>query len=141
MKEQLAALGLTAFQTILLPLFALVATWAGIRLQAWLKEKIKNERIEGVFLRLEAIVEAAVKEVAQTFVSTLTEVTPASLEEARARALDSIRSHLGPRGLEELKAVLGLGDTDAAEKLIVTVLEAKVHDLKMDGLLAQGGVA
>lgn len=141
MKEQLAALGLTALQTILLPLFALVATWAGVQLQAWLREKVKNLRLEGMLLRLEAIVEAAVKEVAQTFVSTLTEVTPAALEEARQRALESIRSHLGPRGLEELKTILGLGDTDAAEKLIVTVLEAKVHDLKMDGLLAQGGVA
>ncbi len=141
MKEQLAALGLTALQTILLPLLAIVATWAGLQLQAWLKEKVKNLRLEGMLLRLEAIVEAAVKEVAQVFVSNLTEVTPAALEEARERALESIRSHLGPRGLEELKTILGLGDTDAAEKLIVSVLEAKVHDLKMDGLLAQGGVA
>ncbi len=140
MKEQLAALGITALQTILLPLFALVATWAGLRLQAFLKQKVKNLRVEGMLLRLEAIVEMAIKEVAQTFVSTLTVVTPANLEEARARALDSIRSHLGPRGLEELKVVLGLGDTGAAEKLVVTMLEAKVHDLKMDGMLDLGGV-
>jgi hypothetical protein len=141
MKEQLAALGLTALQTILLPLFALVATWAGIRLQAWLKEKVKNERIEGILVRLETIVEAAVKEVAQTYVSNLTEVTPAALEQARERALESIRSHLGSRGIEELKTILGLNDTGAAEKLVVTMLEAKVHDLKMFGLLNVGGAA
>jgi hypothetical protein len=141
MKESFAALGLTALQTILLPLFVLVATWAGIRLQAWLKEKIKSERVAAALVRLETIVEAAVKEVAQVFVSTLTEVTPAALEQARERALDSIRSHLGPRGLDELKTVLGLSDTAAAEKFVVTTLEAKVHDLKMFGLLAQGGVA
>ncbi len=134
MKEQLATLGITVL-TAILPILGLVLTWAGIQLQSWIRLKVNNERLEGVLLRLEEAVEGAIKEVHQTVLSALDAPTKENLAEARQMALASIRSHLGPRGLKELMHVLGLDDGVSVERLLVTKLESKVHDLKKSGQL------
>lgn len=135
MNETLAAFGIVALKVIL-PLLGGVLTWAGVHLQALIKTRVKNERVQGVLSRLETVTEASVKEVEQTFLSELRTVTPADLEKAKATAIAKIRSHIGPRGVEELKTVMGYDDHSDVDRLIVTTLEATVHDLKNEGQLA-----
>lgn len=135
MKDQLATLSATLFQDVILPLLGIVATWAGVHLQALLKARVKNERVQGALSRLATITVASVKEVEQTFLSELNTVTSADLEKARNAAVAKIRSHVGPRGLEELKGVMGYDEGSDVDRLIVTTLESTVHDLKNAGQL------
>lgn len=129
MKPQLTQLTTDALQ-LLAPVVLALIGWLGLRLQKLIATKVENEKIEGVLLRLEAVVETAVKETAQTFLSNLKSPTPKDYKKARAMALESIKAYVGPRGIEEAKKVLGLQEDGALEKLIASLLEATVHDLK-----------
>ncbi len=127
MKEQ--------FYTAIFSLLTLVVTWVSIQARAWIAAKVKNETAKGILGRLDDTVEAAVKEVEQTVLSSLTTVSPGDLSAAKTAALKTIESHLGAKGIAELMAVLGMTDASALGKYLETQLEAKVLDLKTQCVL------
>lgn len=130
MKEQLAALGIEvvkALSPILVALLGLI----GVKINQMLQAKIKNVTLEGILARLNDTVWNSVKEVEQTFVSNLPDNANADdFAKAKQMALDTIKSHMGPKGLAELQNILGLNDPAAVDKYIVTILESRVHDLQ-----------
>lgn len=97
----------------------------------YLKSKTKNAQVLGALDRLDQVTEDAVKDAQQRVVSS---VKPGDnlnqvLTEAKASALDSVKSHYGEKGIQELKKVLGWDDV---QKNLSTKIEAKVHDLKLE---------
>lgn len=132
MKEQLASLGVSVLQALSPALLALLG-WIGVKIAALIQAKVKNVTMQGILTRLDDTVLASVKEVEQTFVSNLKDGKPDDFAKAKQMALDSIKSHMGTKGMGELKTVLGLDDPAALEKFIVTMLESKVHDVSQAG--------
>jgi hypothetical protein len=55
-------------------------------------------------------------------------------------AIDSVKSHLGMKGIAELAKILGL-EGGAVEKLLSTRVEAAVHDLKVARMNGVHGTA
>lgn len=131
MQEQLETVGILILKGVVLPVVGLLVTWASLKLPTWISAKVKNESVAGVLARLSALAFTVVTEVQQTFVSTLKDPTPEQLKEALDRALASLKTYLGPKGIKELMTVLGLENEAAADKLITTYIEASVHSLKM----------
>lgn len=97
----------------------------------YIASKTKNAKIQAALNRLDTVVDDAVKSAQQTIIGSIKpgDDLAKSLAEAKAAALASVESHYGPKGIDELKTVLGWDDL---EKNLSTKLEAKVHDLKMD---------
>lgn len=131
MQEQIETVGILILKGVVLPVVGLIVTYASLKLPQWIKTKVKNQSAEGVLERLSLLAMNVVMEVQQTFVSTLVDPTPEQLKEALAKALASLKAHLGPKGLKELEDVLGLDGDTAVERLIITFLESAVHTLKM----------
>lgn len=130
MPVEIDTIGILIIKGVVLPVVGLVIAWASLKLPEWVKAKVKNETVEGVFLRLTTLAFTVVQEVQQTFVSTLVDPTPEQLKEARDKAIDTIKSHLGPKGLAEIKNALKLSDDSAVEKLITSFIESAVRSLK-----------
>lgn len=130
MQEHLETVGILVLKGVVLPIIGLLVTWASLKLPEWVKAKVKNESVEGVLMRLTTLAFTVVQEVQQTFVSNLTSPTPEQLKEARDKALAALKTYLGPKGLEELKKVLGLDGDTAVERLLITFIESAVHNLK-----------
>lgn len=123
----------------LLPQLLLIASPIALAALAWLSMKAanlinantKNAYLRGVMLRLNDATLTAVREVQQVYVSTL-KAGPLSVDQAtraKAAALDSVKSHLGARGLVELAQVLGLDGT-AVDRLLGAKVEAAVAEIK-----------
>ena len=132
MKEQLAALGIEVVKALSPVLVALLGL-IGVKINQMLQAKIKNVTLEGILSRLNDTALNAVKEVEQTFVSRLQNATPEDWAKAKQMALDTIKAHMGPKGLAELQGILGLTDPAAIDKYIVTILESRVHDINTAG--------
>ena len=127
MKEQLAQIGLDALKALSPVILALIG-WIGLLIEKQIRAKIKNEALQNALSRLDTVIIDAVKEVQQTFVSGLKKPTAEDFKKAKSMALATIETHLGKRGQEELKLILGLEDL---YPLINTKLEAHVLDIKM----------
>jgi hypothetical protein len=127
MKAQLASIGVTALQMLSPVLVALMAL-ATKKLHTWIDSKIKNEQVRGILDRLDDTAMTVVQEVEQTVVSKLDPSQPLGTNAVNAKnaAIASLKTHLGQKGLDEAKQVLGIGDSDL-EKVIVSFIEAKVH--------------
>lgn len=91
--------------------------------------RIKNERLRGILDRLSDVAMTAVMSVEQTIVSTLDPTKPLgdNAKKARDAALDEMKTHLGQKGLDEAKTVLGIASDDAVDKLLISYIESKVH--------------
>lgn len=108
----------------------------GVRM---LQAKIKREYLRNVLQRLQITAMDAVKETWQTYVSALAEgkandgkLSQSEREEAKRRAIATIKAHLGAKGIRELLKVLGL-DEAALDKLLGTQVESAVYDAKLAG--------
>lgn len=140
MQEHVETIGILVLKGVVLPVIGLLVTWASLKLPQWVKAKVKNESVSGVLERLSLLAMNVVMEVQQTFVSTLKEPTTEQLKEARDKAIAALKAHLGPKGLQELKDVLGLDGDTALERLIITFIESAVHTLKLTPRPVSGAV-
>lgn len=120
---------------ILSPVLLAALTWVAARVAQLISAKVKHEWLRGVLLRLDDAVLNATREVQQAVVNEIKagradgRLTAEERAQVKARAVESIRSHLGVKGLAELGRVLGL-DNGCVEKLLSTRVEAAVHDLR-----------
>jgi hypothetical protein len=136
-------LGLKIFEA-LSPLLLAALTWAAAKLAQYIQAKVKSEYLRGVLVRLDDAVLAAVREIQQVTVEAIKaasadgKLTPEERAKVKQAAIDSVKSHLGTKGLAELAKILGL-EGGAIEKLLSTRVEAAVHDLKQ--ARATNGVA
>jgi hypothetical protein len=127
-------IGLKALE-ILSPILLAALAWLASKAAALITAKVQNEYLRGVLVRVDDAVYAAVRELQQVTVEAIKAasadgtLTPEEREKVKQAALDSVKSHLGMKGLVELARVLGLSD-GAVEKLLSTRIEAAVFDMK-----------
>ena len=120
---------------VLVPFAAAGVHWLGSRAGDLIRAKVDNEALRGVLLRLNDAVITAVKDLEQTLVDEVklaAEDGRISREERRRikdKAVRQVKSYLGPTGLKELGAVLGLWEL-SVEDFIGSKVEASVLDLK-----------
>jgi hypothetical protein len=139
MKETLATLGVVALK-LLSPVILALIGWIGVHLAALIRTRVKNETIQGLLMRLDNAAVNAVKEVEQAFISNLQQGSPADFARARDMALATIKAHFGSQGLQDLEKALQLDGPEAVEKLLNSVLEARVHDLKAQNSTPAGAL-
>lgn len=130
MPVEIETFGILVLKGVVLPVVGLLVTWASLKLPMWIKAKVNNESIEGVLTRLSSLAFTVVQEVQQTFVSALADPTSEHLKEARDKAIATLKSHLGPKGLVEIRNVLKLADDEAVDRLIISFIESAVLMLK-----------
>lgn len=124
---------------VLSPVLMAALTWVAAKVAQLISAKVKNEWVRGVLARLDDAVLNAVREVEQSVVAEIKaaradgKLTADERARVKAQAIESIRSHLGVKGLGELGRVLGLED-GCLEKLLSTRVEAAVHDLRRSGM-------
>jgi hypothetical protein len=117
------------------PVLLAACTWVAAKLAQWINARVRNEYLRGVLVRLDDAVLGVVREVHQVTVDALKAATidgklpPVARESVKQVALNAIKSHLGPRGMNDVERVLGL-KADSVDRLIITKIEAAVHDLK-----------
>jgi hypothetical protein len=130
MKEQLRSLAITAVQVLSPVIIALLGLLAK-RLLDLIDARVKNETIKGILERLDQTALTVVTEVQQTIVDNLDPNAPRdSLLKARDAAVANLKTLLGKKGLDDIKKVLGLPD-DGLDKILITFVESKVHELKL----------
>lgn len=113
-------------------LLTLALGWLAVRYASWIKEKVKNSRVEGILLRLGEAVFKVVRELQQTVVDKAKasdEWNEEKAKEVKAAAIAKLKEYLGPKGIAEAMAVLGL-DMPGLEKLLGTMIESDVYDLR-----------
>lgn len=131
MQDQIEMFGMMLIKGVLGPAFVVFVTYAAAHLGAWIRSKMHNEVVVGVLDRLAQLAINVVREVQQTVVSSLPDkADKAALLAARDQALETLKSHLGEKGLRELMTVLGLKDDDAVVKLLISYIESSVLSLK-----------
>lgn len=132
--QEIETIGLLFLKGVVLPALGILAVWAATNLPKWIAVKVKNERMAGVFDRLGQLAFTVVQEIQQTVVSNLadkeSEDAETQLRAARDQAIATLKSHLGPKGLLEIKTALQLTDDTAVEKLITSFIESAVLMLK-----------
>ncbi|MFH0899711.1 MAG: hypothetical protein V2A73_03685, partial [Pseudomonadota bacterium] len=120
---------------VLSPVLLAALTWVAAKVAQLINAKVRGETVRNILLRLEDATVAAVRDVYQSVVE---EIKSASVDgkltaeerlRVKARAIATVRAHLGMKGLAELATVLGLDD-GAVQQMISTRVEATVHDLK-----------
>jgi hypothetical protein len=127
-------IGIEVFK-VLSPVLMAVVTWVGAKLAQLLGARVKNEYLRGVLVRLDDTVVSVVREVNQVTVETIKSASvngrlpPGARDAIKNAAINSVKAHLGIRGLSELGRVLGL-DGSAVDRLIGTRIEATVHSIK-----------
>lgn len=129
---------------IVSPFLVAALAWAGAKFAGWLGTKTKNEYLQGLMLRLNEGVFTAVKGVQQSYVDAIKRgradghLSDVEKKAAVNQALGSLKSYLGPKGLDELGKVLGL-DGLAVDQFLGDKIEAAVHDLRASTKAAPGG--
>lgn len=125
---------ISAILSAILPaLFAGIA-WLGMRLEAYIRARTKNDYAEGVLVRFQHLLFAVVKELSQTVVDQYKKASEdgklTSEEKATIKrtAVATLKSYLGATGLAELGKVLGM-DGGALDDYLGTAVEAAVLDL------------
>jgi len=132
MQDTIETIGMLAIKGFIMPVIGLFLAWASTKLPAWITTHIKNQREAAILNKLATLSLTVVQEVDQTVVSNLgNKVTKASLSAARDQALETLKSHLGPQGLQEIEQVFGLENQDAVIKMLVSFIEQGVHSLKL----------
>jgi hypothetical protein len=131
---------------ILSPVLLAGLSWLSVKAAQLISAKVRNEYLRGVLVRLDDAVLAAVREVQQVTVDSLKaasadgQLTADERAKVKQAAIDSIKSHLGTKGIGEVAKVLGLED-GAVDKLLSTRVEAAVHDLKTTRAASGPGTA
>lgn len=120
---------------VLSPVLLAGLSWLSVKAAQLITAKVKNEYLRGVLVRLDDAVFAGVREVQQVTVDSLKaasadgQLTPDERAKVKQAAIDSVKAHLGMKGIGEAAKVLGLED-GAIDKLLSTRVEAAVHDLR-----------
>ena len=120
---------------ILSPVLLAALTWAAAKLAQLIRAKVKSEYLRGALVRLDDAVFTAVKDLKQSVVEEIKaasadgKITDDEKKRIKEKALASVKSHLGTKGLSELATVLGL-DGGAIEGFLSSKVEAAVHDLR-----------
>lgn len=119
---------------VLAPIVTGLIAWVGLALRNYIAAHTKNEFLKGALIRLDDTILAVVREIEQTVIIGLKAasadgvVTPEEIADIKKQALDTVRAHLGPKGLADLAKVFGLEGT-ALDAFISTKIEAAVHSL------------
>lgn len=129
MHELLSTTGMQVL-IALLPIFVGFLTVLMWMLVRYIQSKTKNQLVKDALGRLGEVVEVAVKDVQQSFVSKLDTKDPESLKKAKDAALENIKSHYGEKGINELKKIFGWEDVN---KALSSHIEAGVHNIKASG--------
>ena len=102
---------------------------ATYHLTAWIKAHTRNARVQGVLLRLNDAVFTAVESVEQVVVAAMkSSGDPLTLNGAtiaKNAALVAIKTHLGPRGIAEVRDILGISSGDF-DSFLGARIEARV---------------
>jgi hypothetical protein len=127
MSPEIQSLIVTVVLAVVGAVFAPLLAMLVKELHALFAAKVKNERLRGVLDRLDDAAGVVVASVEQTVVSKLDPKQPlgANGRAARDAAIAELKTHLGARGIDEAKEVLGIGDSDL-EKILVSYIESKV---------------
>ena len=121
--------------SVVAPLATFGMIWLGDKLAGLIRNRVKNEQLRRLLLRLDDMVVTVVKELQQTVVADLKAASADGRidREERRRiketAVRQVKTYLGAQGLEDLASSLGVWDM-AVEDLIGSKIEASVHDLK-----------
>jgi len=125
------------------PLLMAALGWVATRLAQLINARIRSEETRGVLLRVEQVVFGAVREVQQTLVDDIKAQSPdgrlRAFDRTRVKevALATVRSELGPRGLDELSRVLGTAP-EAIDQVLSTRIEAAVHEMRRRSPVTNG---
>jgi len=131
MKETLAGLAVQALQ-LMSPVILLLIAWLSAKAAQWIGAHVQNTRTRAVLLRLNDAVTQAVTAIEQTAVAAAkkpnqnSKLTANAASAVKAAALDELKSHLGPKGVAEVIAVLGI-DGSELDKFLSTRIEAAVY--------------
>lgn len=123
-------LGLQAVQ-VASPVVLALLGWVGVTFRAWLLAKTKSETLA----RLSDLAFSVAGELEQTTVSAIREankdgkITEAEKAKIQEAALDTLKSHIGAKGLAEIKTVFGFGP-HAVDGFLITLIESGVGALK-----------
>ena len=132
---------------LLTPLILAALGWLSWRAAGWIKAHTKNAQVQGVLLRLDDAVFTAVSALEQTVVvaaktaSSDGQLTKSDGAAVKAAALAEIKSHLGPKGIAELQAILGI-KSDALDSFLSSRIESSVLQMPVSTQLPadQGSV-
>lgn len=119
------------------PIVLVLGAWMSVEVVRLIRTRVRNQNVANALIRLEHAVGTAVGSVSQSYISELkkrSEDGRLSKEDAviaQAMAIKEAKTYLGPRGLEELRGVIGTGD-DALDKWITGLIEAKIAEAKGD---------
>ena len=128
------------WSTILLPLVLVISTaltlalmWVAKKYGLMVDTQVKNDTVNGILQRLGEAAFRVVREVQQTVVDALKEGewNAEKAEEVKALAIAKLKAYLGPKGVLEAMDILGL-NAAGLENLFGTLIEAEVHDMKVD---------
>lgn len=128
---------------ILSPVLLAALTWAAAKAAELVRAKVKNEYLKGVLVRLDDAVFTAVKELQQSVVDEIKrasadgKITDEEKRRIKEKALTTVKSHLGNKGLAELAKILGLNG-GGLDGLLSSKVEAAVHDLRRTAPVVNG---
>jgi hypothetical protein len=102
------------------PIIGAVLVWALGMLARWLSSRTTNERLRALIETVRDAAATAVSSTQQAFVDALKEpglgergrLTDAQKSEALARALTACKAVLGTKGIDALKAAIGVGQAE-----------------------------
>jgi hypothetical protein len=107
---------------------ALALAFVAVKYRALITEKVKNTRLAGILERLGNFAFQVVGELNQTVVDVLKKDGKWNKEEAekvKQLALDKLKSYLGPEGIKEAMAILGI-DNATLLALLGSMIETNV---------------
>src|SRR5690606_3248430 len=97
---------------ILSPVLLAAITWAAAKLAQLIRAKVGNEYLKGVLVRLDDAVFTAVKDLQQSVVEEIKlasadgKITDEEKRRIKDKALATVKSHIGAKGLAELAKIL-----------------------------------
>jgi hypothetical protein len=121
---------------VVLPLSLAMMAWAAASASSWLRARVKNERARGALERAVHVVDVAVRSTQQVLVDRLkAAATDGTLTEEDAKralraALESAKSHLGEKGIAELREVIGTTNDTNVVAYLESLIEARVAEIK-----------
>ncbi len=126
MKDQISAVVISILQLMAPVVMAGVALLLK-KIHDYIVARTKNVEMHGILDRLEQTSYTVVNEVEQAVVPKLDKTLSAADNAAIAKqaAMNSIKAHLGQKGLDDMKNILGI-EGSSIESVLSSYLESKV---------------
>lgn len=132
--QDIESIGLLFLKGVIIPALGMIAVYLAARAPKWIAAHVGNKRVAGIIDRLANLAFTVVNEVQQTVIERLrseeTSVPRDQLIAARDQAIATLKSHLGSKGLQEIKDAMQLSDDSAVERLLTSFIESAVLMLK-----------